>query len=145
MPSQVHASLLNPSPTISSGFSLLRFMNILAQLLIAFIALIHIYILWLEMFAWETRGKKVFRSIPKELFGPTKVFAANQGLYNGFLAAGLIWSLCIQDPEWKTYVAAFFLICVAIAGLYGAYSADKKILYVQTIPAAIALLLLFIS
>ena len=97
------------------------------------------------MFAWENRGKKVFRSIPNELFSATKVFAANQGLYTGFLTAGLTWSLFIQAPEWTADVAALFLIWVAIDGLYGAHSADKKILYVQPLPASIALLFVFTS
>jgi putative membrane protein len=65
-------------------------MFLLAQILIALVALIHLYILWLEMFGWTTRGPKVFTSLPPDLFGPTKTLAANQGLYNGFLAAGLV-------------------------------------------------------
>ncbi|MEY4904629.1 MAG: hypothetical protein RLZZ292_2444 [Bacteroidota bacterium] len=118
-------------------------MNTITQIFIAFIALLHFYILWLEMFAWETRGKVVFKNALKpELFAPTKGLAANQGLYNGFLAAGLVWSLLISDPIWKVNIATFFLVCVAVAGLYGAMTADKKILFVQTIPAAITLGLL---
>lgn len=117
-------------------------MHILVTVLIALIAILHIYILWLEMFAWTTRGPKVFRSFPKDLFEPTKAMAANQGLYNGFLAAGLIWSLIVQTNPWNVYIAIFFLSCVAIAGIYGAATASKRILYVQTIPAAITLILL---
>jgi putative membrane protein len=117
-------------------------MQLAAQILIGLVAFIHIYILWLEMFAWTTRGPKVFKTIPKDLFVPTKTLAANQGLYNGFLAAGLIWSLCINDHQWKFYVAIFFLSCVIIAGIYGAATASKRILYVQSIPALIALILL---
>jgi putative membrane protein len=120
-------------------------MNIITEIFIALIALIHCYILWLEMFAWETRGKVVFKNALKpELFTPTKSLAANQGLYNGFLAAGLVWSLLISDPIWQTNIATFFLACVAIAGMYGALTADKKILFVQTIPATIALIFLYI-
>ena len=123
------------------AFSFLSFLYIMiAHLLTAFVALIHLYIVWLEMFAWTTRGRKVFRTFPKDLFEPTKALAANQGLYNGFLAAGLIWSYFISDPEWQVNVRLFFLICVAVAGLYGAWSADKKILFVQTVPALIAIL-----
>ncbi len=114
-------------------------MHLLALLLIGFIALIHAYILWLEMFAWTTRGPKVFRTLPTELFGPTKVMAANQGLYNGFLAAGLVWALLITNPEWQRSVASFFLGCVAVAGLYGAATAGRRILFVQTLPAVLAL------
>lgn len=114
-------------------------MLLLSNIFIALIALLHMYILWLEMFAWETRGPKVFRGFPKDLFPKTKTMAGNQGLYNGFLAAGLIWSLTIQDPIWHTNTALFFLGCVAVAGFYGAATAAKKILYVQTVPAAIAI------
>ena len=115
-------------------------MNILSIIIIAFVAIIHIYIVWLEMFAWTTKAKKVFRTIPEHLFEPTKVLAANQGLYNGFLAAGLIWSLLIQDEIWSKNVAYFFLGCVAVAGIYGAVTASKRILYVQTIPAVLGIL-----
>lgn len=118
-------------------------MKILAQILVALVALEHLYILWLEMFAWETRGKKVFKgALPDELFKPTKVMAANQGLYNGFLAAGLIWSLCIDDINWSRYVAFFFLGCVIVAGVYGAATASRKIFFVQALPALMALLVL---
>lgn len=117
-------------------------MQLAAEIVIGIVAAIHIYIMWLEMFAWTTRAPKVFKTIPKDLFVPTKTLAANQGLYNGFLAAGLIWSLCIDDHHWRFYVAIFFIICVIVAGLYGAATASKKILYVQSIPALVALILL---
>ncbi|MEL6987707.1 MAG: DUF1304 domain-containing protein [Bacteroidota bacterium] len=120
-------------------------MAYLATILIALIAALHLYIMWFEMFAWETKGRKVFSHFPKDLFPKTKVMAANQGLYNGFLAAGLIWSLLIQDPIWWKNVALFFLGCVAVAGLYGAYSASRRILYVQTLPAVIAIVLLLVK
>ncbi len=115
-------------------------MNILSQIIVGFIAIIHLYILWLEMFAWLTRGPKVFRTIPPDLFEKTKVMAANQGLYNGFLAAGLIWSLFISDAAWSNNIAIFFLGCVLVAGIYGAMTASKRILFVQAVPAAIGLL-----
>jgi putative membrane protein len=120
-------------------------MSILTLILIALIALFHIYILWLEMFAWETRGPNVFSNFPKDLFTPPKTMAANQGLYNGFLAAGLIWSLFISDPLWQVNVATCFLIFVAIAGIYGAATASTRILYVQAIPAILALLLVHLT
>jgi putative membrane protein len=120
-------------------------MPLVENILVAFVALIHLYILWLEMFAWTTLGRKVFKSFPPELFEPTKVMAANQGIYNGFLAAGLIWSLFITDSFWQMNIRIFFLSCVAFAGIYGAYSADKKILFVQTIPAGITLLLIIMG
>jgi len=119
-------------------------MHIAAKIIIAFVALIHIYILWLEMFAWMTKARKVFRTLPQDMFAPTKSMAANQGLYNGFLAAGLIWSLLITDAVWSINVAAFFLGCVLVAGLYGAYSVQKKIFYVQGIPAILGLLALYL-
>ncbi|WP_428225100.1 DUF1304 domain-containing protein [Flavobacterium sp.] len=119
-------------------------MNYIATTLILGIALLHLYILWLEMFAWTTHAKKVFRNFPAHLFEPTRAMAANQGLYNGFLAAGLLWSLLISNPDWAKNVASFFLTCIAIAGLYGARSVSKRILYVQTLPALAALLALFL-
>jgi putative membrane protein len=119
-------------------------MQIAAQLVIGLVALIHLYIVWLEMFAWTTKAPKVFRNFPKELFPPTKSLAANQGLYNGFLAAGLIWSLLICDPVWKLNAALFFLGCVFVAGVYGAATASKKILMVQSLPAAIGLILVLL-
>lgn len=115
-------------------------MNIFSQIIVTFIAVVHIYILWLEMFAWLTRGPKVFRTIPPDLFEKTKVMAANQGLYNGFLSAGLIWSLLISDTTWSKNVAIFFLGCVLVAGIYGAMTASKRILLVQAVPAGLGLL-----
>ena len=115
------------------------FMKITSEILIALVAILHLYILWLEMFAWTTRGRKTFKSISPDLFEKTKALAANQGLYNGFLAAGLIWSLLISDAGWSVNVAAFFLSCVMIAGIYGAITAQKSIFFVQTLPAALAL------
>ncbi len=115
------------------------------DILIGIIALLHLYFLWFEMFAWTTRGKKIFKNLPAELFEPTKPLAANQGLYNGFLAAGLIWTFFIEEPIWKTNISLFFLGCVAVAGIYGAFSADRKIFFVQALPALVALLLIFIG
>ncbi|MBI3234651.1 MAG: DUF1304 domain-containing protein [Bacteroidetes bacterium] len=120
-------------------------MELLIKILITIIAAEHLYFLYFEMFAWETIGKKTFKSLPVELFTPTKGLAANQGLYNGFLSAGLIWSLFISDHTWSNHVATFFLTCVAIAGIYGAYSASKRIFYVQALPALIGLLLILLN
>lgn len=109
----------------------------IAIVLTALVALIHIYILVLEMFLWDKpRGLKVF-GLTQELASQTKALAANQGLYNGFLAAGLIWAIALGedgDP-----IKVFFLICVVVAGLYGAGTVSRKTLLVQTIPAAHAL------
>ena len=116
-------------------------MHKITAVIIGIIALIHSYILILEMFLWESRGPNVFSSFPVELFAQTKDMAANQGLYNGFLAAGLLWSLIfIKDIKWKKNVALFFLSCVAIAGLYGAFTVSTAILFVQTVPAVLGIL-----
>jgi len=96
------------------------------------------------MFAWETKGRKIFKQFPKDLFPVTKTLAANQGLYNGFLAAGLIWSYFIKNPEWQTNIALFFLGCVAVAGIFGALTASKKIFFVQALPAIIGIILILI-
>ncbi|MCY1531509.1 hypothetical protein D9M68_667370 [compost metagenome] len=121
-------------------------LSVIANILVAVVALEHLYILWMEMFAWETAGKKTFKSaLPEALFKPTKGLAANQGLYNGFLAAGLIWSLLISDPVWSVNVGIFFLSCVIVAGLYGAFSATKKIFFVQALPAILALLFVLLA
>lgn len=121
-------------------------MQYLAIILTAIVAIEHLYILWMEMFAWETAGRKAFgKSLPPELFKPTKGLAANQGLYNGFLAAGLIWSLLIESPVWAINIRLFFLSCVAIAGLYGALTASKKIFFVQALPALLAIIATIIA
>lgn len=113
----------------------------IANILIGLVALIHIYIVYLEMFLWDKpQGMKAFGSTP-EFAKATKVLAANQGLYNGFLAAGLLWGLWQGAAGFD--VKVFFLACVIIAGLYGAATASRKILYVQALPAALALTALF--
>ncbi|MDT0538519.1 DUF1304 domain-containing protein [Croceitalea sp. P059] len=117
-------------------------MLLIAKIITALVAILHLYFLWLEMFAWTTKARKVFKNFPQDLFEPTKSMAANQGLYNGFLAAGLIWSLLIQDSVWQFYIALFFLSCVAVAGIYGAMSVSKKIFTIQAMPALIGIVLL---
>jgi putative membrane protein len=97
------------------------------------------------MFAWTTKGPKIFKNFPKELFMPSKSLAANQGLYNGFLAAGILWSLLIEDIVWKENIALFFLSCVTIAGVFGALTADKKIFYIQALPAIATILILLLT
>ncbi|MFY7890476.1 MAG: DUF1304 domain-containing protein [Spirosomataceae bacterium] len=114
-------------------------MKILAEIFVGLVALEHLYILWIEMFAWTSKGKETFKSFPPELFEPTKGLAANQGLYNGFLAAGLLWSLLISDALWSKNVAIFFLSCVIVAGCYGAITASKSIFVKQALPAILAL------
>ncbi len=121
-------------------------MEIIAIILTAIVALEHVYILWMEMFAWETAGKKVFgKSLPHELFKPTKALAANQGLYNGFLVAGLVWSFLISDPAWSFNVRVFFLGCILVAALYGGLTASRSILVKQGLPAALAMIFVLLA
>jgi len=110
-------------------------MSVVTLLLIALVALLHAYFLVLEMFLWtRPLGMKVFR-LTREKAESTKALAANQGLYNGFLAAGLVWSIIGERRD----VATFFLACVVIAGVYGAATVNKRIFVVQAVPALLAL------
>lgn len=116
-----------------------------ANALIALVALLHIYFLVLEMFLWtKPLGLKIFRQ-SLEKAEASAGLAANQGLYNGFLAAGLIWGLMHPDPDDGFDIKIFFLLCVIVAGLYGGYSVSKRILVVQALPAAAALVCLYLS
>ena len=118
-------------------------MTTAANSIVAIVALIHVYILVLEMFLWEKpAGLRAFRQT-KEAARASRVLAANQGLYNGFLAAGLGWGFWLGPSG--TGVRIFFLACVLVAGLYGAATASRKILYVQAIPAAIGLALIALA
>jgi len=120
-------------------------MNAIANLLVALVAILHIYFLVLEMFLWtKPLGLKTFRnSIEKAT--DSAVLAANQGLYNGFLAAGLIWGLVQGVPAFAFQIKMFFLLCVIVAGIYGAATVSRRILYVQAAPAAVALVLLWLA
>ena len=112
-------------------------MAMFAMILVGFLGLLHIYILVMEMLLWETpRVRKVFGTSP-EFAANTKSMAANQGLYNGFLAAGLFWGL--WQGEAGRDVAAFFLICIVVAGVYGAITVSRRIFFVQALPAIVAL------
>lgn len=118
-------------------------MTTIADIVVGLVALIHIYILVLEMFLWEKpTGLRAFGLTPQAA-ASSRVLAANQGLYNGFLAAGLIWGLSLGASG--TAVKVFFLACVLIAGLYGAATASRKILFIQAVPAAIGLALIWAS
>ena len=119
-------------------------MEIIIKILIGIVAALHLYFLWFEMFAWTTKGRKIFKTFPPELFEPTKALAANQGLYNGFLAAGLIWTYFIENALWKDHIALFFLGCVSVAGIYGTLTAAKKIFFVQALPALITIVLILL-
>lgn len=115
-------------------------MNLIANILIGLIALLHIGFLILEMFFWDHPfGRKTFKMTP-EYSKASASLAANQGLYNGFLAAGLLWGLASGDFATK----AFFLICVLIAGIYGGFTAKRSILYVQALPGLLGLVILYL-
>jgi putative membrane protein len=118
-------------------------MSLIANVVVGLVGLMHVYILVLEMFLWEKpAGLRAFGQTPASA-AATKVLAANQGLYNGFLAAGLFWGLWLGAEGFG--VKVFFLLCVFVAGLYGAATASRKILFVQVLPATICLVLLFLS
>jgi putative membrane protein len=117
----------------------------IANALVALVAALHVYFLVLEMFLWtKPLGLKTFRnSIEKAT--DSAVLAANQGLYNGFLAAGLVWGLIQSTPAFAFQIKLFFLLCVIVAGVYGAATVSRRILYVQAAPAVIALILLWLA
>lgn len=118
-------------------------LGVLASVVVGLVALLHVYFLVLEMFLWTLPlGLKTFRNSPEKA-AATRVLAANQGLYNGFLAAGLIWGLLLGAAG--QHIQLFFLGCVVVAGAYGAYSVSPRILWVQAAPAAVALALVLAS
>jgi len=120
-------------------------MNAIANTLVALVAALHVYFLILEMFLWtKPLGLRTFRNSPEKA-AESAVLAANQGLYNGFLAAGLVWGLLHTTPGFAFQIKIFFLICVIVAGVYGAISVSRRILLVQAAPAAIALILLWLA
>ena len=114
-------------------------MHLLSDILVAVVALLHLFFLVVEMFLWNTPyGLKTFRNTPEQA-ETMKVLAANQGLYNGFLAAGLIWSLMVWSERFAFDIKMFFLGCIIVAALYGGWSVSRRILFVQGLPALIAL------
>jgi putative membrane protein len=118
---------------------------LIANVLVALVAALHAYFLILEMFLWDKPlGLKTFHNTPEKA-EITKVLAANQGLYNGFLVAGLVWGLVHGNPAFAFQIKAFFLICVIVAGAYGAATVSTRILMVQALPAAVALLALYLA
>lgn len=121
----------------------MQILSLAAWIAVGLVALLHLYFLVLEMFLWDKpTGMRVFGH-NRETASLTRVLAANQGLYNGFLAAGLVWGLLRGEDG--VHIIVFFLVCILLAGLYGAYSANRKILFFQALPAAIALLLVLLS
>jgi len=114
-----------------------------ANVLVVLVAALHAYFLVLEMFLWDKpAGMKAFNLTPEHA-AATKSMAANQGLYNGFLVAGLVWGLLLGDAGLA--IKTFFLGCVVVAGVYGAATVSRKILFVQAVPAAVAMLVLWLS
>jgi putative membrane protein len=117
----------------------------IANALVALVAALHVYFLALEMFLWtKPLGLKTFHNSPEKA-ADSAVLAANQGLYNGFLAAGLVWGLVQGVPGFEFQIKTFFLLCVIAAGVYGAATVGRRILYVQAAPAAVALFLLWLA
>lgn len=120
-------------------------MKIIADVLTGFVALFHVFVLILEMFLWQTPfGRRVF-GMTKEAAATSAVLAKNQGLYNGFLAAGLIWSFFIPEFPFQTEVRIFFLTCVIVAGVFGAATAKPSILLTQGLPALLALIAVWLA
>jgi putative membrane protein len=115
-------------------------MTILSNLIVGLVAILHLYFLTMEMFLWTTAGRRAF-GLTAEFAEASKSLAANQGLYNGFLAAGLIWGIFTVGFEFKV----FFLVCVIVAGLYGGLTVSRKILWVQALPGLLALALVLLS
>ena len=120
-------------------------MEFIVKILIAIVAVLHCYFSYIEMFAWTSKGPEVFKTIPPDQFENLKVMAGNQGLYNCFLSAGLIWALFIKNIEWQHHIGIFFWACVAIAGVYGAATVSIRIFYVQALPALLAIMLSIIQ
>ena len=119
-------------------------MSAIADVLVALVAALHVYFLVLEMFLWtKPLGLRTFRNSPEKA-ADSAVLAANQGLYNGFLAAGLFWGLIEHVPGFALQIKTFFLLCVIVAGVYGAATVSHRILLVQAAPAALALVLLWL-
>jgi putative membrane protein len=113
-------------------------MSVAATVLVGLVAVLHAYFLVLEMFLWERRPGRELSGFDAELARATAPLAANQGLYNGFLAAGLVWGLIAADPT-GFRVRVFFLVCVVVAGVYGGLTANRRILLAQAVPGALAL------
>lgn len=120
-------------------------MKLISRILIALVALLHVYIAWFEIFAWTDVGPDVFTTFDPELFAETVDIAANQGVYNLFLALGLIWSLVIRDPQWRVKVALCFLGFVAIAGVTAAITITVRAGLPQLVPSVIAIVATWVS
>lgn len=120
-------------------------MALLGAIATGLMAVLHVYILVLEMFLWTTpRGRKAFR-LTADFAEKSKALAANQGLYNGFLAAGLAWGLVHPVAEFATQIRLFFLTCIVVAGVYGGLTANTRILYIQALPAAASVVIVVLG
>ena len=119
-------------------------METVANVLVGLVAVLHAYILVMEMFLWQKKPGRALHGFDREMARATAPMAANQGLYNGFLAAGLVWGLIAADPiGFRAQV--FFLCCVVVAGVYGAATANRRILFAQALPGALALAAVLIA
>ncbi len=114
-------------------------MTFLQTLVICLVAVIHLYLMYVEMFAWETRGARFLTRFDADFFRISKPLAINMGLYNGFMAAGLLGSEFLVEPPFKTSALLFFLGCLTIAGIFGAKTAETKLFFVQSVPALIGI------
>ncbi len=120
-------------------------MSYISMVLIGIIALEHLFIAGIEIFGWTTMGPKMFPHLSKSFLISTKQMAANQGVYNLFLASGLIWGLLVKTEPWNFYISEFFLGCVIIAGIFGALTSNKSIFFKQALPSIVAMIVLCIS
>ena len=117
-------------------------MTFVASFVVGIVALIHAFLGMVEIFAWTTRAKKFLTDLPPDTFEPSEILAKNVGVYNCFLAAGLVWSL-IGDQPWKTDIAYFFLFFISVAGIFGSVTADRKLFLVQTVPAVAGIIAIY--
>lgn len=113
-------------------------MSAISMIFVGLIALEHLFIAYVEIFAWTSKGPQMFPHLSVDFINSTKEMAANQGIYNVFLAGGLIWSLAVRSAPWNLYLAAFFLGCVILAGIFGAFTSHKSIFFKQALPAIVA-------
>ena len=120
-------------------------MDTISKILVALVALEHVYILYMEMFLWTTPSVRKNFGTTEEFAKESKALAANQGLYNGFLAAGLAWGVVNPTAAFGHQIQLFFLVCVIVAAIYGSITAKRSILYVQGLPALIALIAVLVS
>ncbi|CAL2107124.1 putative membrane protein [Tenacibaculum sp. 190524A02b] len=121
-------------------------MIFIINILIVFVSIIHLYTFYLQSFVWKTKGKKVFKKHPESYFEISEKLAFNQGIYNAFLAVGLLWTFFISSNQWAYNIALFFLSFIAVAGVIGSItSGEKSIFFIQSLPAFIAIILIIMK